>query len=166
MNKRSKSRPYGGVQNGNDDAEDLDPIDILINDFEKFNDVERSFSQIMEIENEAEKVKILIDFSRFLTNDGYFIESKVFAALMNEHCDDSEIYAECARIFFCHKEFGKCIEMNKKALRKDSDRPDQIQSDIGIALLKNGNTEEAIVLLESTIKDNPSSIDAYINLAL
>ena len=56
--------------------------------------------------------------------------------------------------------------MNKQALKKDSERPEQIQSDIGLALFKNGNLDEAIILLESTIKDNPSFVDAYINLAL
>lgn len=64
--------------------EDLeaDPIELLITDFEKFNDVERTFSQIMDIDNEDSKVKLLIDFSRFLSSNGYFVESKVFVALM------------------------------------------------------------------------------------
>ena len=83
MNKRQKSKPF--AMNQAEDANDLDPIDLLITDFEKFNDVERSFNQIMDIENEAEKVKLLIDFSRFLSSNGFFMESKVFISLMQSH---------------------------------------------------------------------------------
>lgn len=56
--------------------------------------------------------------------------------------------------------------MNKLALKADSERPAQIQSDIGLALFKNGDVNDAIVFLESTIEDNPSFVDSYINLAL
>lgn len=146
--------------------DELEPIELLIEDFEKFNDVERSFNQIREIENETERVKILVDFSRYLTGNGYFTESKIFVALIEDEYDDSDAFAECARVYYGHKEFGKCIEMNKQALLRNSNRPEQIQSDMGLALMKNGNLEESIVLLESTIKDNPGFIDAYINLAL
>mmetsp|Transcript_20461 Transcript_20461/g.23621 ORF Transcript_20461/g.23621 Transcript_20461/m.23621 type:complete len:165 (-) Transcript_20461:655-1149(-) len=146
--------------------EELDPIEILIEDFEKFNDIERSFQQISEIDHLAERIKILVDFSRYLTDSGFFTEAKIFASLIEDNYEDSEALAECARVYFGHKEFGKCIEMNKKALLLNSERPEQIQSDMGLALMKNGNLEEAIVLLESTIKDNPGLIDAYINLAL
>lgn len=148
------------------EMEELEPIEILIEDFEKFNDIERSFEQISEIENETERTKILVDFSRYLTDNGYFTEAKIFASLIEDTYEDPNALAECARVYFGHKEFGKCIEMNKKALLLDSDRPEEIQSDMGLALMKNGNLEEAIVLLESTIKDNPGYIDAYINLAL
>lgn len=153
-------------QQKDDGMDELEPIELLIEDFEKFNDVERSFNQILEIENEIERVKILVDFSRFLTSNGFFTEAKVFAAMIEETYDDSDAFAECARVYFGHKEFGKCIEMNKQALLRNSNRPEQIQSDMGLSLMKNGNLEEAIVLLESTIKDNPSFVDAYINLAL
>jgi Tfp pilus assembly protein PilF len=163
MNKKNKSKQ---VKRDAQQDDELEPIELLIEDFEKFNDVERSFNQILEIENEIERVKILVDFSRYLTNNGFFTEAKVFAAMIEETYDDSDAFAECARVYFGHKEFGKCIEMNKQALLRNSSRPEQIQSDMGLALMKNGNLEEAIVLLESTIKDNPSFVDAYINLAL
>lgn len=146
--------------------EHLEPIELLVEDFEKFHDVERSFNQIAEIENETEKIKILIDFSRYLTDNGFFTEAKVFIALIEETYDDPEALAECARVCFGLKEFGRCIELNKKALLNNTPRPEQIQSDIGLALMKVGDLDKAIVLLESTIKDNPGFIDAYINLAL
>ena len=149
-----------------ENMEELEPIEILVEDFEKFNDVERSFNQISEVENLTERIKILVDFSRYLTDNGYFIESKIFSQLVEDNYEDPDALAECARVYFGHKEFGKCIEMNKKALLLNSEKPEQIQSDMGLALLKNGNLEEAIVLLESTIKDSPNYVDAYINLAL
>lgn len=147
--------------------DELEPIDLLVEDFEKFNDVERSFNQITEIENDKEKINILIDFSRYLTDNGYFTEAKIFAAMIEETFnDESEALAECARVYFGHKEYGKCIEMNKKAFLLNSPRPEQIQSDMGLALLRNGNIEDAIALLENLIKESPGMVDAYINLAL
>jgi hypothetical protein len=75
--------------------DELEPIDLLIEDFEKFNDVERSFSQITEIENHKEKISILIDFSRYLTDNGSFTEAKIFAAMIEEtFSDESEALAE------------------------------------------------------------------------
>jgi Flp pilus assembly protein TadD len=56
--------------------------------------------------------------------------------------------------------------MNKKAFLLNSPRPEQIQSDMGLALLRNGNIEDAIALLENLIKESPGMVDAYINLAL
>jgi len=149
-----------------EEEDTIEPIELLITDFEKFNDVERSFNQILEIENETERVKILVEFSQFLTNNGFFPEAKVYCAMIEENYQDSDAYKECARVYYGHKEYGKCIEMNKHALINHSDNPEQIQSDMGLALMKNGNLEESIVLLESTIKDNPEFVDAYINLAL
>jgi len=146
--------------------EELEPIDLLVEDFEKFNDVERSFNQILEIDNDDERVNILVDFSRYLTNNGYFAEAKIFVAMIEETYEDSEAFAECARVYFGHKEYGKCIEMNKKSYLLNSPRPEEIQSDMGLALLKNGNHEDAIALLENLIKESPGTIDAYINLAL
>ena len=168
MNKKKKTKvaKKETVPNEQQNLDELEPIEILIEDFEKFNDVERSFQQIGEIENLGERIKILVDFSRYLTDNGYFTESKILASLIEDNYEDSDALAECARVYFGHKEFGKWIEMNKKALLLNSDRPEQIQSDMGLSLMKNGNLEEAIVLLESTIKDNPGFIDAYINLGL
>lgn len=164
--KQATRKKVEVIQEQDDNLEELEPLEILVEDFEKFNDVERSFNQISEIDNLTERVKILVDFSRYLTDNGYFTESKIFAQLVEDNYEDSDALAECARVYFGHKEFGKCIEMNKKALLLNSEKPEQIQSDMGLALLKNGNLEEAIVLLESTIKDNPGYVDAYINLGL
>lgn len=163
--KRSKAKARQQQHEEPAEMEELETIEVLFEDFEKWNDVERIFSQIDELPEE-EKMKILVDFSRLLTKNGYFTEARVFCSLMEENYEDPDVLAECARVYFGHKEFGKCIEMNKKALLLDSNKPEQIQSDIGLALMKDGYIDEAIVLLESTIKDNPGYVDAYINLAL
>ncbi len=65
-----------------------------------------------------------------------------------------------------HNDFERCIELNKKALLLSSGEPEKINSDIGIAMLKAGQIEEAISQLESTIKQSPGHADAYINLGL
>lgn len=75
--------------------------------------------------------------------------------------------AEAAWIYFVHHDYQKCIDLNRKALLlSDSSEPEKIQSDIGLALLKNGQVDDAIAQLESTIKQFPSHVDSYINLGL
>mmetsp|Transcript_2689 Transcript_2689/g.3147 ORF Transcript_2689/g.3147 Transcript_2689/m.3147 type:complete len:171 (+) Transcript_2689:2-514(+) len=162
--KSSKRKKQKHVQE--EIFDEIDSLEILVTDFEKFSDIERSFEQVLEIENETERTKVLVDFCRFLTNNGNFTEAKIFCAMIEDNFEDSDAFKECARVYYGHKEFGKCIEMNKLALINNSDKPAQVQSDMGLALMKNGNLDESIVLLESTIKDSPGFIDAYINLSL
>lgn len=166
MSKKKGNKKKQQQQVHDDNMEELEFIEILIEEYEKVGDIQVSFGRIEDIENYGEQMKTLIEFSRYLTSNGHFLHAKQLCEFYEDTCEDPEALAECARVYFGHKLYGKCIEMNKKALLNEHQSPEKLQSDIGLALLKNGNIEEATVLLESTIKDYPGYINAYINLAL
>jgi len=108
MNKKKGKGKKQYLRREVEEEEDIiEPIEVLITDFEKFNDVERSFEQIMNIEKEKERLKILVEFSQFLTNNGFFTEAKVFCAMIEDNYDESAAFKECARVYYGHRDFGK-----------------------------------------------------------
>lgn len=146
--------------------EDKDPLSVIVEDFEKFKDVARSFGNISEIVDPDTMIQTYIDFSRFLTSTGRFAEAKHYAKMIEDSHDNPDLIAECARIMFVHHDYVRCIDLNRKALLHAGGEIHKIQSDIGLALLRNGDTEAAIAQLEKTIDTHPSFAPSYINLAL